>query len=223
MLGLLVSKNGYPLAYDIFEGNKFEGHTLLTVVELFCKKYHLKTFTIVADAGLLSNENIELLSNNGYNFILGARIKNESRELQHKILSGYFENGESKVFAKDKTSRLIVSYSDKRASKDKFNRERGLKKLEKQLGKGKLSKSHINNRGYNKYLKIEGTAQISIDYEKYKNDSRWDGLKGYITNSQLSKEAIIENYKHLWQIEKAFRISKTDLKIRPVYHRLPRE
>lgn len=222
VLGLLVSKNGYPLAYDIFEGNKFEGHTLLTVVELFCKKYHLKTFTIVADAGLLSNENIELLSNNGYNFILGARIKNESRELQHKILSGYFENGESKVFAKDKTSRLIVSYSDKRASKDKFNRERGLKKLEKQLGKGKLSKSHINNRGYNKYLKIEGTAQISIDYEKYKNDSRWDGLKGYITNSQLSKEAIIENYKHLWQIEKAFRISKTDLKIRPVYHRLPR-
>jgi transposase len=163
-----------------------------------------------------------LLSNYGYNFILGARIKNESRELQHKILSGYFEDGQSKVFTKDKASRLIVSYSDKRASKDKFNRERGLKKLEKQLGKGRLSKSHINNRGYNKYLKIEGTAQVSIDYEKYKNDSGWDGLKGYITNSQLSKEAIIENYKHLWQIEKAFRISKTDLKIRPVYHRLPR-
>ena len=222
VLGLLVSKNGYPLAYDIFEGSKFEGHTLVTVIKSFCEKYHLKTFTVVADAGLLSNENIDLLINNGYDFILGARIKNESRELQQKILTPHFAEAESKVYRKDKNIRLIVSYSQKRAAKDQFNRERGLKKLEKQLGRGRLSKSHINNRGYNKYLKIEGAAQVSIDYEKYKNDARWDGLKGYITNSNLTKETIIENYKHLWQIEKAFRISKTDLKIRPVYHRLPR-
>src|SRR6202042_1365272 len=61
VLGLLVSKNGYPLAYDIFEGSKFEGHTLLPVVETFSKKYHLEKLVIVADAGLLSNANIELL------------------------------------------------------------------------------------------------------------------------------------------------------------------
>lgn len=57
-----------------------------------------------------------------------------------------------------------------------------------------------------------------IDYEKYKIDSKWDGLKGYLTNTQMGKDEVIENYKHLWMIEKAFRISKTDLRIRPVYH-----
>lgn len=222
VLGLLISKHGYPLAYDIFEGNKFEGHTLLTVIDTFCKKYNLIKFTVIADAGLLSTENIDMLISSGYEFIIGARIKNEGRELQKKILSTTFKDGESKVFKKNKTTRLIVSYAQKRAVKDNHNRERGLKKLEKQLGRGRLTKNHINNRGYNKYLKIEGTAEISIDYEKYKTDARWDGLKGYVTNSQLSKEAIIENYKQLWQIEKAFRVSKTDLKIRPVYHRLPR-
>ena len=85
---------------------------------------------------------------------------------------------------------------------------------------GKLSKEHINNRGYNKYLKLSGEVNITIDYEKYEADSVWDGLKGYVTNTSLSRKKVIENYSQLWQIEKAFRISKTDLRIRPIYHRL---
>jgi transposase len=118
--------------------------------------------------------------------------------------------------------RLIISYSDKRASKDKYNRERGLKRLEKQLKYGKLTKSYINNRGYNKYFKMDGDVKISIDREKFEKDAQWDGLNGYLTNSTLSKDEIIENYSHLWKIEKAFRVSKYDLKIKPIYHRLQR-
>ena len=76
VLGLLVSQNGYPLAYDIFEGNKFEGHTMLPVVDAFKEKYQLGQLTIIADSGLLSNPNIEQLLGKGYEFILGARIKN---------------------------------------------------------------------------------------------------------------------------------------------------
>jgi len=121
---------------------------------------------------------------------------------------------------KDEKSRIIISYSDARATKDAANRKRGIEKLEKNIAKGKLTKHHINNRGYNKYLKLEGDITISIDKEKYIADAKWDRLKGYITNTQLTKDAIIENYNHLWQIEKAFRISKTDLRIRPIYHRL---
>jgi transposase-like protein len=119
-------------------------------------------------------------------------------------------------------SRIIISYSDARAKKDAANRKRGLEKLEKNLAKGKLTKQHINNRGYNKYLKLEGDVTISIDKQKYKADAKWDGLKGYSTNTKLTKDQIIENYSHLWQIEKAFRISKTDLRIRPIYHRIKR-
>ena len=95
-----------------------------------------------------------------------------------------------------------------------------LKRLEKKVRSGKLSKEHINNRGYNKYLKLSGEVNITIDYEKYKADGVWDGLKGYVTNTSLTKNKVIENYSQLWQVEKAFRISKTDLRIRPIYHRL---
>jgi transposase len=222
VLGLLVSKFGYPLAYDIFEGSTFEGHTMLPVIESFRKQYQLPRFTVVADAGLMSGSNIELLFKNGYEFIIGARIKNESRQLQQQILSHRFKNGENKVFVKDENTKLIVTYSDSRAAKDKHNRERGLKRLEKQLKRGRLTKSNINNKGYNKYLKLTGDIEIKIDYEKYKADANWDGLKGYVTNSSLSIDEILANYNQLWQIEKAFRISKTDLKIRPIYHRLQR-
>jgi len=61
---------------------------------------------------------------------------------------------------------------------------------------------------------------ISIDYEKYDADGIWDGLKGYVTNTKLRSNKVIDHYGQLWQIEKAFRISKTDLKIRPIYHRI---
>jgi transposase len=222
VLGLLVSKNGYPLAYDVFDGKKFEGHTLLPIVNSFKDKYKLEQLVVVADAGLLSNSNISLLQNNHYEFIIGARIKNETHLLQQKILATKFANGDCKVFNRKDDSKLIISYSSNRAKKDAHNRERGLNRLEKQIRLGRLSKANINNKGYNKYLKLEGDVSVSIDYQKYKADSGWDGLKGYITNSTLSKDEVIENYNQLWQIEKAFRISKTDLKIRPIYHRLPK-
>lgn len=61
---------------------------------------------------------------------------------------------------------------------------------------------------------------ISIDYDKWQDDAKWDGLKGYITNTNLTTDKVLEHYGNLWQIEKAFRISKTDLRIRPIYHRL---
>ena len=221
VLGLLVSKNGYPLAYDIFEGNKFEGHTMLPVIDSFKAKYRLKQLVIIADSGLLSNANIEELTHGGYEFILGARIKNEKKDIQRKILALNLQNGESAMIEKGDL-RLVVTYAESRAGKDHRNREKGLRKLEKQIKTGQLTKSNINNRGYNKYLKMDGQVKITIDYQKFNQDALWDGLKGYLTNAKLSKEEIIENYGHLWQIEKAFRISKHDLRIRPIYHRLRR-
>ena len=220
VLGLLVSTGGYPLAYEIFDGKKFEGHTMLPVIEAFKAKYKLQTMIVVAD--LMSNDNITELQNKHYQYIIGARIKNETKSIEKQILSAGLKNGESITIVKDENSRIIISYSDARAKKDAANRKRGLEKLEKNIAKGKLTKQHINNRGYNKYLKLEGDVKISIDKEKYSADAKWDGLKGYTTNTDLTKEEIIDNYNHLWHIEKAFRISKTDLRIRPIFHRLKR-
>ena len=217
VLGLLVSSGGYPMAYEIFEGNKFEGHTMLPVLESFRAKYNLKQLIVVADSGLLSSDNIKDLIENEYEFILGARIKNEKQYIKNQILQLQLKNSESQVIEKG-DFRLIITYSDFRAKKDRYNREKGLRKLEKQLKTGKLTKSNINNRGYNKFLEMEGEISIKINQEKILEDHKWDGLKGYLTNSTISNNEILENYQQLWLIEKAFRIAKTDLKIRPIYH-----
>ena len=218
ILGLLVSKAGYPLAYEIFKGNKYEGDTMMPVLNLFKRRYQFKTLTVVADAGLLSNKNILALQNNNYQYILGARIKNEATAVKQQILSLKLSNGSSTIIAKDDPVKLIISYSDARAKKDNYNRERGIKKLQKQIDTGKLTKAQINNKGYNKFLKLSGAIDVKLDKSKVSEDKKWDGLKGYLTNTSLSKEDVIENYKHLWNIEKAFRISKNEIKIRPIYH-----
>lgn len=221
VLGLLVSEGGYPLAYDVFPGNTFEGHTLLGVLERFKKTYKLEQLVIVADAGMLSNANLEQLETKGYEFIVGARVKNESNPIKKKIQALSLQDGQYQIIGKD-DYRLIVTYSKQRAAKDAHNRRKGLKRLEKQIKSGRLTKSSINNRGYNKYLKLTGKVDVEIDYEKFERDAKWDGLKGYVTNSEMDKEQLVANYKELWQIEKAFKVSKSELKIRPIYHRLPR-
>lgn len=220
VLGLLVSRGGYPLAYDLFEGNKYEGETMLPIIDSFKAKYGFDQITIVADAGLLSYKNVEELELKSYQYILGARIKNEKESIKRQILSLKLENGQCEMIQKDDKTRLILSYSESRAKKDWHNRERGIKRLEKQISSGKLTKSSLNNRGYNKYLKMKGTISIEIDKDKLAQDAKWDGLKGYQTNTSLSAAQAIENYQHLWKIEKAFRVSKHDLKIRPIFHRL---
>lgn len=217
VLGLLVSEGGYPLAYDIFEGKQYEGHTMLPIINGFREKYNLEKLVVVADSGLLSKANIDELMANKHEFILGARIKNEKQEIKDRVLSLSLKNGESEIIEKDRL-KLLVTYCDDRAKKDRYNREKGLKRLEKSLKTGKLTKSGINNRGYNKFLEMDGEVQVKINPVKIKEDEKWDGLKGYLTNSSLSKKQVLDNYKQLWLIEKAFRIAKTDLKIRPVYH-----
>jgi transposase len=217
---LLVSSGGYPIGYDIYEGNIYEGHTLLPFIRKFEKRYKLNKPIVVADAGLLTTDNINSLEKEGYKYILGARIKNESNVIKDKILALNLENGEHAIINKPNDRRLIISFTDKRAKKDEHNRKRGLTRLEKNLNAGKLTKNNINKRGYNKYLLLEGQVNIKIDYDKFNADKQWDGLKGYLTNTELKASEVIENYANLWHIERAFRISKTDLRIRPIYHRL---
>ena len=128
--------------------------------------------------------------------------------------------GQKMRIKKQNDIRLIITYSAKRTAKNEHNRKRGLHRLEKQVKSGKLTKSNINNKGYNKYLNLKGDVSIEIDYEKFNKDKACDWLKKYITNTKLKDKQVIENYKNLAYIERAFRMSKTDLRIRPVYHRL---
>ena len=221
MLGLLVAEDGYPVSYDIFEGNTSEGKTLLPILEKARRKFGLSNPTVIADSALLSKENTALLSSKGYKFIIGARLKAECDSLKRQVLSAAagLQDGQSIVIERPDGLRLIVGYSVKRAKKDASNREKGITRLQSKIKTGRLTKNSINNRGYNKFLTLKGETLVSLDSNAIEKDRAWDGLKGYLTNSELPADTVISNYQQLWKIERAFRISKTDLRIRPIYHR----
>jgi transposase len=218
VLGLLVSAGGYPLAYSIHEGNKYEGHTMLPVVEDFVTKFDLKEFVVVADSGLMNKENIADLEKKNYKYILGARIKNEGEEVKNWIFSLAKQDCCFYELGKLPKSRLIVGYSESRAKKDASNREKGIRRLEKEYKNRILTKDKVNKRGYNKFLEISDDIKVTINQAKIKEDERWDGWKGYLTNTDLSAVAVYEEYSGLWQVERAFCITKGTLELRPVFH-----
>ena len=217
VLGLLVSKDGYPLSYSLFNGSQYEGRTMLPVVEDFVRRFNLDDFVLVADSGLMSRKNLELLEAQGYRYIVGARIKNESKSIKQWILSQTKQEGVFHVKQKEK-SRLIIGYSDKRARKDKYNREKGVERLEKAYKGGTITKENVNKRGYNKFLELSSNVGVVISQEKIKEDEKWDGLKGYLTNTELSAQEVYHQYSNLWSIERAFRITKGTIEVRPMFH-----
>jgi transposase len=218
VLGLLVSKGGYPLAYSIHEGNKYEGHTMLPIIKDFVSKFDLEDFVVVADSGLMNAENIKELERNNYKYIIGARIKNENQAVREWILSRKKVEGSFYEYQKTEQQRLILGYTEQRAKKDADNREKGVKRLEEEYKSGSVTKDRINKRGYNKFLKLADHIRVEIDYTKVAEDAKWDGLKGYITNTELSGSDVYRQYSELWQVERAFRVTKGVLDIRPMFH-----
>lgn len=210
----------YPIGYEIHPGNTYEGHTMIPIIEKLQKRFGFPKPIVVADAGLLSKENIRDLEEGGYEYILGARIRSQDERFKDQIASLNLSNGQSTSIELTKNRRMVVTMSDARARKNAADRERGLKRLEKRFRSDKLTKDKLNNRGYNRFLTMSGDATIKIDYEKVAKDERLDGYKGYTTNSTLSDDRVIEEYGYLFMIERAFRFCKTDLDIRPMYHRL---
>ena len=223
VLGLLVSRGGYPLSYSLFNGSQYEGYTMIPVVDDFVQRFNLgKDFIVIADAGLMSAKNVRLLRAGGYKYIIGARIKKESGKMLEKIITTEHRNGVFNDIRCPDGDRLIVGYSDERAKKNAYDREQGVERLRKRYTKGTLTKSDINRRGYNKFLSISSGVTVSIDEEKIKEDAIWDGLKGYRTNTDLSPEEVYEAYQNLWNVERSFRITKGTLDVRPMFHFTPR-
>ena len=206
------------MAYCIHEGNKYEGHTMMPVIEEFVRKYNLEDFVIVADSGLMNEQNILDMETSGYKYIIGAKIKNESKSIRQWILEQKKVDRQMHEYDKGNGRRLLVGYTADRAKKDAYNREKGVRRLEKSYKHGKLTKESINKRGYNKFLDMENEVEVSINYEKIAEDAAWDGLKGYLTNTDLPTDKIYEAYHNLWTVELAFRIAKSKIEVRPMFH-----
>ena len=114
--------------------------------------------------------------------------------------------------------RLLVGYTEDRAKKDAYNREKGIRRLEKAYRNGALTKRNISKRGYNKFLSMDGVVRVAINYDRIADDERWDGLKGYLTNTDIPSQDIYTAYHNLWHVERAFRIAKSKIEIRPMSH-----
>lgn len=222
VIGLFVDKDGYPFDFDFYDGKTFEGHTFSVAVNSLVKKYQLNNLVVVADAGMLSEQNINFLERLKLNYIVGARLKGMSEKFKTQIFNYDFtkvsvhEISVSGNAANQNTKRLIIDYSEKRAKKDKFNREKLVGVLEAKIA----SKKPLTKRS--KYLLVQGKDQIlGIDQVKISLDQRHDGLKGYWTNLKtgIKPDQVIDQYHNLWKVEKAFRMSKSDLLERPIFHR----
>lgn len=234
VLALLVTKQGLPVGYKAFSGDTFDGHTIIPSLKEIEDEFKVDKIVYVADAGMFNKSNLEEFDKNeNMTYIVGAKIKTMSKVYKEQILKtdDFTDiNDDTKVKTLDyKGKKLLVSYSKKRAKKDKHEREKAITKLKKRLEDSKSVKSQLSNNGYKKYLQLESSDKnsscdlsITLNEDKILEDAAWDGLKGIVTNNtSLSNEELIDQYSNLWQVEESFRITKHDLKIRPIYHWKP--
>lgn len=213
VVALMVTREGFPIAYEVFSGNTFEGHTILPVVESFIKRHQVKHFTVVADAAMLSTDNIQALVKSNIHYIVGARLGNLSADIIDKIDRELPRNDGSLLRFKTNNGYLICSFSTLRYRKDKHE-------MQKQIEKAKQVIAHPSKRKKLKFTKSKN-EKLELNETLIEKTQKLLGIKGYYTDleeTQVPSQIIVERYQELYRIEQAFRISKHDLKARPIFH-----
>lgn len=240
VLSLLVTEDGIPLGYDLFPGNTYEGHTLSLSIKKLKASYSINKVVVVADRGINSGVNLYSLVSDGFEYIVGNRFKNLSKKLQKTILdmADYAEMSSSsrvedsfkyKIVDYEKKielpnirelipSKLICTWSAKRANKDRIDRERLIAKAERIVKNGDASKS----RGAKKYLIEDKKSTFILNAKKIAEDAKWDGFYVIETSDkELSADKVLSAYHQLWKIEESFKVYKSHLETRPLYHWTP--
>lgn len=236
VLGMLIDNEGRPVGYELFSGNTFEGKTLEKALDKIEKRFGIRKVIIVADKGINSRLNLQQIANKGYGYIVASRIKNLKQEVHAQIFDNTdYQSLEGKngfrykvvdynnVFkAEEKIvtlqEKLVITYSETRAEKDRRDRERLLEKAKFLLSNKSLIKSG-NKRGGKKYLKEIGNTNWTLDEGALAKDERFDGYYAIQTSERdISVEKILSSYHSLWKIEESFRIMKSTLEVRPIFH-----
>lgn len=213
VVGLVVTKVGFPLYFDVFQGNTFEGSTFVPVIKNILHLLHNPDLVVIADSAMISKDNIEKLTEANIGFVVGARLASLPQALIGTIssqLNGIDGQIATKVY---QNTRLICQYSQKRAAKDRSDRL-------KQIAKAKISISTPSRMtGRFRFVKQDG-ATLSLNTDLITKAEKLEGIKGYLTNTKLPEQIVIDRYHDLWRIENSFRITKSDLEARPIFHRL---
>ena len=210
IIGLLVDQRGFPLGLHSFEGNKAETKTILPVIEAFQAQHGLKRVTIVADAAMLSKTNMLALVEAGYTFIVGSRLQKVPYEIAEYQRTGKLIDQQI-VISHYEGYRVIYQYREKRAALD-------LKNIEKQIIKAKKAVNGQITTHRMKFLSVKAKSK-ELNQKLIDKAYALAGIKGYVTNLDIADQEVIACYHQLFQVEKTFRMAKSDLRARPIYHR----
>lgn len=209
VIGLLVNQDGFPLGLHSFEGNTAETKTILPVLEDFKKQHHLRNLTVVADAGMLSLKNLEALSTAGYHYVVGSRLARIPYDIAEYQKTQTLIDNQIIVTGNDNYN-IIYQYKAKRAALD-------LKNIEEKLAKArKIINGEVPVKR-NKFVALK-TSVKKLNQPLIDKAYALAGIKGYVTDLDISPEKVIDAYHQLFQVEASFRMAKSDLRARPIFH-----
>jgi transposase len=236
VMGLLIDSYGRPVGYEIFPGNTFDGKTLPSALESLEKRFGIRKVIIVADKGITSKINLKQITDRGYSYIFAYRLKSAADKIKNEVFSGAYTDinynncplrykvvsntdifyaGSGKV---NLAQKIIITYSDKRAKKDKIDRERAIEKAKALLENFSRIKAS-NRRGAKKYIAQKGdNINYALDTNAIDTDEKFDGYYAIVTNQEnITAEDAISAYHNLYKIEQSFRIMKSSLEVEPIF------
>ena len=232
VMGLLIDNNGIPVSYELYPGNTSEFSTLYPVIKNLKEKYKLKKVIVAADRGLNSGKNLLLLKELGLDYVMAYKLKGAKKEIKEKLFEdGYTIEKEFKykliehvkeIRVDGKVEKiqdnLLLGYSEKRAKKDKADRQRLLDKADKLLNKPSMMKQELK-KGGKKFIKVtKGNLDIELDVKQIEEAEKMDGFFAIeYSQKELTGREVREIYGSLWKIEDSFRVLKTNLEARPIF------
>jgi len=213
LIGLIIDDQGFPVAYEMFEGNRFEGKTFIPIISAFKRKHDIKKLTVVADAAMLSLDNVKALKAKGLSYIVGARISNLSGKMIDKINSNLKRKDKANIRLETEHGSLVCDFNEKRCRKDKSD-------MDKQIMKAEMLLKNPGRAKRAKFVKGKNKTKLEMNIELIEKTKLLLGIKGYYTNlpETVGNTTIIKQYHNLWHVEQAFRVAKSDIEIRPIYH-----
>ena len=211
LVGLIVDQHGFPVFYQIFKGNTFEGHTMLPIILEFKRAFKVKQLTIVADSAMLSEDNLSILERHNLTYIVGNRTLSTYQNSLAPEIQRLKLRDNSSCSIPQGQRQIVYHYSQRREKKDWYE-------IEKAVTRAQYLAKNPSKRTKTKYLKVKAET-IQVNQELIDKHKFLAGIKSYKTNSHLPPSLVVERYGDLWRIEKSFRMTKHDLKARPIFHR----
>ncbi|PIP05617.1 MAG: transposase [Syntrophobacterales bacterium CG_4_8_14_3_um_filter_49_14] len=232
IVGIALDSRGWPLCCEMWPGNTTDVKTLPVIVERMKQKFRVRRICIIADRGMIRKKTMQALDKEEPPalYILGVRMRRQ-KEVSGKVLTkrGAWQeiHGERK-WSKDpaplkirevvlQERRYIVCLNEEERRKDAHDRQAIIAHLRDKLKQG--DKSLVGNKGYRRFLKMEGKGHFVVDEGRIKNDERFDGVWVLRTNTDYPAEKVALAYKSLWMVEDIIRTTKSILDTRPIYHK----